>query len=93
MCIRDRLYALRLAEYSFLHSKLNRKPLLLLDDYFEKLDKSRLQSLITLVQDGSFGQVFLSDTELDRSKEIFESRGIKFASFEVNEGRVTRITS
>jgi len=89
--IKSLLYALRLAEYSFLHQRLERKPILLLDDYFEKLDKSRLESLITLVQDGTFGQVFLSDTEVKRSKEIFELRGINFASFVVNEGQVSRV--
>jgi len=89
--IKSLLYALRLAEYSFLHDRLNRKPILLLDDYFEKLDKARLQSLISLVQDGTFGQVFLSDTELMRSKEIFDLRGINFASFEVNGGEVKQV--
>ena len=91
--IKSLLYSLRLAEYSFLDERLSRKPILLLDDYFEKLDKFRLQALITLVQDGTFGQVFLSDTELERSKEIFELRGINFASFEVKKGEVNLLTS
>ena len=87
--IKSLLYALRLSEYVYLKNSLHKKPILLLDDYFEKLDRNRLSSLLSLVQDGTFGQVFLSDTELERSKEIFEERGINFACFEVNNGVIS----
>ncbi len=65
------LIALKLAQYDFLYQKLNRKPLLLLDDIFEKLDYKRLSHLLKLVSDNHFGQIFLTDTQRTRVEQIF----------------------
>ncbi len=87
--IKSALYALRLAEFEYLRTASGRMPVLILDDFFEKLDTSRLSSLLNLINSGAFGQVFLSDTELDRSRKIFEDRGIIFGAYHVEQGRIT----
>lgn len=88
--IKSFLYSLKLAEFSILKQSLEKTPILILDDFFEKLDGKRLSALLALVNQPDFGQVFLSDTELKRSEEIFDKRGIKFASFHVTNGQVEK---
>lgn len=88
--IKSFLYALRVAEYLYLKEHLNMKPILILDDFFEKLDKQRLTQLINLVNNDTFDQVFLSDTELERSKKIFNENRISFASYFISDGHISK---
>ncbi|NQZ79139.1 MAG: DNA replication and repair protein RecF [Ekhidna sp.] len=67
------IIALKLALYDFLTDKLDKKPLLLLDDIFDKLDDSRIALLVSLLKDSNrFQQIFITDARKDRSKELFE---------------------
>src|SRR5690606_19939456 len=56
------LIALKLAQYAFLKNRKQYKPLLLLDDIFDKLDDQRTKKLMQLVSEDEFGQIFLTDT-------------------------------
>ncbi|WP_425389724.1 DNA replication/repair protein RecF [Ekhidna sp.] len=68
------IIALKLALYDFLKEKTGKKPLLLLDDIFDKLDDARIQLLVSLLLDNDrFQQIFISDARKDRSKELFMS--------------------
>jgi DNA replication and repair protein RecF len=60
------IIALKLAQHSYVKLKTGVKPILLLDDVFEKLDQHRLTYLLNLVQDGEFGQIFVTDTHQQR---------------------------
>ncbi len=66
------LIALKLAQFDFIktHSKSN--PILLLDDIFDKLDETRVEHLITLVDNENFGQLFISDTHAQRTEEVIK---------------------
>ncbi len=86
--IKSFLYALRIAEYTYIETQLGKKPILILDDFFEKLDRSRLSHLIEMINKDTFEQIFLSDTELDRSKTLFDDRGIDYQAFRVIEGQI-----
>lgn len=67
------ILSLKLALYDFLKEKTNTKPLLLLDDIFDKLDDSRIASLVRLLSDKErFGQIFITDARKERSKELFK---------------------
>ncbi len=63
------LFSLKLAESQILHRHLGEKPILLLDDLFEKLDDDRIRNLLELLGDA---QVFVSDTSLDRVQKFWE---------------------
>ena len=63
------LIALKLAQFDFLKSQNKNNPILLLDDIFDKLDKNRVKQIINLVSDDNFGQIFISDTDEERTKE------------------------
>lgn len=63
------LFALKLAQYEYILTHLNHKPLLLLDDIFEKLDQERMDALMALLQHELFGQVLITDTHYNRMEQ------------------------
>lgn len=64
--------ALRLAQYDFLAEASGLKPLLLLDDIFDKLDARRVERIMNLVggRTEHFGQIFITDTNRAHLDEI-----------------------
>jgi DNA replication and repair protein RecF len=82
------LVALKLALFEFLKEIKNVKPLLLLDDIFDKLDDSRVENLLRLVSGGGFGQIFITDTHPERVKEIFGKIKMNVRIFCVEEGKI-----
>ncbi|WP_312138444.1 DNA replication/repair protein RecF [Sphingobacterium sp.] len=82
------LIALKLAQYSFLKNKKHFKPLLLLDDIFDKLDDHRTKKLMQLVSEDEFGQIFLTDTDSSRIERIFKEIEKPIRIFEVEGGQV-----
>lgn len=67
------LIALKLAQYRFYAETLGSKPILLLDDMFEKIDETRATRLIELLESDNFGQIIITDTHADRVKKHFEN--------------------
>ncbi len=67
------LIALKLAQYEFLFQKQGVKPVLLLDDIFDKLDEYRVAELVRLVHDESFGQIFITDTHPERTARLVKA--------------------
>ena len=63
------LIALKLSQFDFLKSQNKNNPILLLDDIFDKLDKNRVKQIINLVSANDFGQIFISDTDEERTLE------------------------
>ena len=64
--------ALKLAQFEYIYQHGGVKPILLLDDVFDKLDMERVTQLVQLVGSDRFGQVFLTDTQPGRVEHIFE---------------------
>ena len=64
--------AMKLAQFEYIYSHGGVKPILLLDDVFDKLDMERVKQLVQLVGSDRFGQVFLTDTQPGRVEGIFE---------------------
>ncbi len=73
--IKSFLIGLKLAMYYFIYEKRKVKPLLLLDDIFEKIDTSRMQQLVEIITKPEMGQVIITDTNKKRVEEYFEGRG------------------
>ncbi|MBW7867927.1 MAG: DNA replication/repair protein RecF [Brumimicrobium sp.] len=82
------LISLRLAQYEWLLENLKKKPVLLLDDIFDKLDNSRVERLMQMVHNQRFGQVLITDTDKDRIASIFEKNGIPYKAFYVNQNTI-----
>jgi len=85
------LIALKLAQFEWLTKHLKVKPVMLLDDIFDKLDNKRVGRLMELVSDNSFGQVLVTDTDEDRVKRIFDSINLPFKLFTVHENEVKNV--
>lgn len=64
------------------------KPLLLLDDIFDRLDDKRIARLLQLVADQTFGQVFLTDTNLERTDQALQGVSSDIRRFRVQDGTV-----
>lgn len=64
--------ALKLAQFQYMVNLGGQKPILLLDDIFDKLDMLRVKQLIALVGSDRFGQVLLTDTQPGRVQAIFD---------------------
>ncbi|WP_066757932.1 DNA replication/repair protein RecF [Crocinitomix algicola] len=82
------LIALKLAQFELVSGLLKKKPILLLDDIFDKLDHLRVAHLMQLISDHIFGQVFISDTDRDRIEKVFDGIKIERKLFTVNQGNI-----
>ena len=65
------LLALKFTQQEYTFSKSGIKPILLLDDLFDKLDKARVQQIISVVSSDLFGQIFISDTDKSNLSTLF----------------------
>lgn len=66
--------AMRLAQYEFLAQATGLKPILLLDDIFDKLDAGRVDRIIHTVSGPAFGQIFITDTNRENLDTIMLAR-------------------
>uniref|UniRef100_UPI004047A31F DNA replication/repair protein RecF n=1 Tax=Roseivirga sp. TaxID=1964215 RepID=UPI004047A31F len=82
------LIALKLANFDYINTETGSKPLLLLDDIFDKLDDFRITKLMEMVASDAFGQIFVTDARPERSHKIFDTIGHEVKFFEVEGGRI-----
>lgn len=78
--------ALRLAQYDFLSTVTGLKPLLLLDDIFDKLDADRVESIIRVVGGEKFGQIFITDTNRRHLDDIVNHIPSQHSLWHVTDG-------
>jgi DNA replication and repair protein RecF len=83
--------ALRLAQYEFLHENIGMRPLLLLDDIFDKLDATRVERIMELVAGNGFGQIFITDTNRTHLDEIMRRTGSDYSLWHVDAGTFTAL--
>lgn len=79
------LVALKLAQFDFLKDLNKAKPIMLLDDIFDKLDSERVKKIIELVAENHFGQIFITDKSLEMLKNILQSVSIESQIYYINE--------
>jgi len=86
------LIALKFAQFDFIRSLNSIKPILLLDDIFDKLDSGRVEEIVKLVSDDHFGQIFITDTNREHLDGILkEAGGDDFKIFIVDKGMIDSI--
>ena len=79
--------ALKLAQFEIL-SKGGKKPILLLDDIFDKLDASRVEQIVGLVAGEGFGQIFITDTNREHLDQILSQGNFDYKLFHVDNGEI-----
>ena len=87
------LIALKLAQYTIVAQEKGEKPILLLDDLFDKLDAGRVEQLIRLVSEDSFGQIVITDCNPTRLRRILDKAGGAYSLFTVENGGIGQETA
>ena len=64
------------------------KPILLLDDIFDKLDSERVERIVQLVVGQEFGQIFITDTDRQHLTSILREQAEEAKVFVVENGGV-----
>jgi len=82
------LIALKLAQYAIVAEERREKPILLLDDLFDKLDAGRVAQLLRLVSEPNFGQIIITDCSPTRLQRILDEAGAPYRLFTVEGGAV-----
>lgn len=77
------LIALKLAQFDFIKKQSGVLPILLFDDIFDKLDAFRVQQIVEMVNDETFGQLFITDTHEDRTELIVKSTHLDYEIFQL----------
>lgn len=77
--------SLKLAQFKVLGGK----PILLLDDIFDKLDAERVEQIVKLVADDEFGQIFITDTNREHLDQILSASSHDYRIFHVKDGAIT----
>ena len=83
---------MRLAQYDFLRQSTNLRPLLLLDDIFDKLDSTRVERIIDLVAGDKFGQIFITDTNRSHLDSIMRHIDSDYKIWDVINGQFNLIS-
>lgn len=84
------LVALKLAQFDFVKEISGLKPILLLDDIFDKLDEFRVEQIVKAVAGEQFGQIFITDTNRSHLDAIIKNMDTDFVIFNVESGKVKR---
>lgn len=85
------LVALKLAEFEFIKQISGIKPLLLLDDIFDKFDPNRVKQIIKLASDDHFGQIFITDTEINRIQSVLKEISFDHSIFIIDDKSVKEL--
>ena len=83
------LIALKLAEYRLLAEQSGDRPILLLDDLFDKLDMRRVAELLRLVGGDMFGQIMITDCNKHRLQRTLSEAGVEYRLFHISEGKAS----
>ncbi len=80
------LIALKLAQYMLVSEIRCERPILLLDDLFDKLDAGRVEQLMYIVSGEEFGQIFITDCNRTRLNQILGRMESQYQLFDVDYG-------
>ena len=84
------LIALKLAQYRLIAEGAGEKPILLLDDLFDKLDMRRVAKLLEVVSSADFGQICITDCNKVRLESILGRADKDYRLFTVDGGGIER---
>jgi DNA replication and repair protein RecF len=84
------LIALKMVELGYASAKKGFSPLLLLDDIFDKMDDDRIARLMTMLSQHKMEQLFITDANPGRAREIFKNANLDFQEFQVERGEVIK---
>lgn len=84
------LIALKLAQFDLTLARSGRRPILLLDDIFDKIDPQRMRHLLQLLSGRRFGQVLITDTDAGRLHQALDGLALDVRFFHLSHGNPVR---
>ena len=87
--IKSFIISLKLAQFNVMKNYKGEKPILLLDDIFDKLDDLRIEKILMLIKKGEFGQLFITDARPDRTAGLLDEIEVDANIYVVENGLVT----
>ncbi len=85
------LFALKFAQYLFLRQHQQFNPILLLDDLLDKMDERRMTQILHWLNENKIGQIFLTDTHIDRIPRLLSSLNIPCEVWNISSGKAQRL--
>ena len=79
------LIALKLAQFDLTALRTGLKPILLMDDIFDKIDPQRMRHLLALLGGGRFGQTIITDTDARRLHQALDGLGLDTRFFLIDQ--------
>ena len=86
--LKSAIIAMKLAQVEWIKSETGRSPLILLDDVFDKLDKTRVENLIDICANKLNSQIFISDTDSDRVTRCLDELKLDYKHFKIEDGEL-----
>ncbi len=83
------ILSLKLAQYHILKEEKGIRPILLLDDLFDKLDERRVSQLIELLMKEEFGQVFITETSTESVEAMARSFDSAYKRLTITNGKAS----
>ncbi|HMQ76917.1 MAG TPA: DNA replication/repair protein RecF [Flavobacteriales bacterium] len=85
------LIALKLAQFDLTAARTGRRPVLMLDDIFDKIDPQRMRHLLRLLGGGRFGQVLITDTDAGRLHQALDGLPHDVRFFHLDHAQAIRM--
>ncbi len=82
------IVALKLTQFDILREANGFKPILLMDDIFDKLDEHRIDKIMSLVAGHTFGQIFLTDARPERTHAILKNIHADKKIYTIYDGKI-----
>lgn len=80
--------SLKLAQFRLISDRSGKKPIMLFDEVFDRMDDQRISRLLKLFGDEPFGQILLSHTSQERLLPMLEQIEREFLILEVSNSQV-----
>ena len=84
------LIALKLAQFELTATRTGSKPVLLLDDIFDKIDPQRMRHLLRQLSGHRFGQVLITDTDANRLHAAIDGLDLDTRFFHLDHEGISR---
>lgn len=88
--IKSYILSLILSQYKVTKDIHQKVAILLLDDIFARLDRNRVEALLTFLRDEAMGSVFVTDTDYERLEKVMSASDSGFSLFTVEGAQVKR---
>ena len=85
--LKSAIIALKISHIEWIMRVTGKRPILLLDDIFDKLDAERVEKVLEICSQELTSQIFITDTDKDRVGRTLEHMELDYQEFVIKEGK------